>query len=317
MANKAYINDGSKWINFPAGNKNRIINGGMDFAQRGTSITRGSSDGYTLDRWYASGYGSGQAFTIAQSSASPPLGFNYFQRTTQSTANSTNCFITQSLEVGEVLPLRGSEITVSFYYRNVLNHTNTWIANVHYSTTSNVNLAHSGVTRTNLGTKTLQNSTQWVQESITVTVPSNASSLCIEFVNVNSTVINAQFDITGVQLETGSVITQFDRKNYQEEFLLCQRYYQYVYGISHGSFDTSYSVEGMVIGFNQMRTTPTVIYYDWVKHGHISGNTNYLPANYTMEVSTASMSLWWNTASAAYRGTGYRGAIGAYLQAEL
>jgi hypothetical protein len=65
------------------------------------------------------------------------------------------------------------------------------------------------------------------------------------------------FAITGVQLETGTVATPFERRHFGAELALCQRYYQYqltdarTYGNAGGYYVESYIVPAM-------RATPTV-----------------------------------------------------------
>ena len=70
------------------------------------------------------------------------------------------------------------------------------------------------------------------------------------------------FYLTGVQLEVGSVATDFEHRSYGEELALCQRYYQILAegagnGIGIGAF---YNTATMYLGpmtFNTMRATPT------------------------------------------------------------
>ena len=76
------------------------------------------------------------------------------------------------------------------------------------------------------------------------------------------------FDITGVQLEVGSVATPFEHRSYGEELALCMRYYQ-AHGQIHGNVIRTNYVNGNVNdsghGYSElmqypvpMRATPTV-----------------------------------------------------------
>jgi len=207
--------------------KNFLINGAMELAQRGTSQSLGTGNAYGLDRWFTTGFGSGQAFTVAQGTSNPPTGFRYYQSITQSSASSTNYFIAQFLETSDVLRMAGKTVTLSYLYKIPTNFSSAWTVTAYYSTATDGNLAPYN-TRTSIASSTLTNTTSWTAGNpLTFTVPSNATSFSIEFGNSNSTVNGANFQFTGVQLELGSVATPFSRTGatLQGELALCQRYY--------------------------------------------------------------------------------------------
>jgi hypothetical protein len=97
--------------------------------------------------------------------------------------------------------------------------------------------------------------------------------------------------ITGVQLEVGSSATGFEYRNFQQEFALCQRYWQtsYIYGSAVPIANTtngSVACFSTVAGGNYqclmncpykvtMRTTPTVTTYNYQgTSGAIGGSSN-------------------------------------------
>ena len=73
---------------------------------------------------------------------------------------------------------------------------------------------------------------------------------------------NATYEITGVQLEVGSVATDFEHRSFGQELALCQRYYQVVAeGANHliGSvFTVSSYIYCVVDLLVTMRATPTI-----------------------------------------------------------
>jgi len=101
-----------------------------------------------------------------------------------------------------------------------------------------------------------------------------------------ATTTNATFDITGVQLEVGSIATEFEHRPYAEELALCQRYYQQVVGYSdmvcvgpgrsNGTTNAPFSVPLSV----PLRASPTINSCNWaVFTPHVQANiNNHTPA---------------------------------------
>jgi len=98
-------------------------------------------------------------------------------------------------------------------------------------------------------------------------------------------------EIAQVQLELGSVATEFEHRSYGEELALCQRYYQKSFDkdtyagstSSHGSVDLYGSADGTNILAKisypvHLRTnTPTIYIYNPINNGN-SGNAHVLSA---------------------------------------
>ena len=253
-----------------AAGKNFLINGGMDFFQRNTWA--GSSN-WSLDRWFVTNYGSNQnGMTVTQGTTNPPAGFKYYMKVLTASTTYTNCTIAQSLETIDVLRLAGKTVTLSFYYRVPIAWTYNWGYNVFYSTNTDQNLnpsvsgnvtvsSSSGVIVTNVVNNT------WTYVTKTFTVPSNATSLAVEFEQYNNIISGSEIDITGVQLEIGSVATPFSRAGglIGLEQQLCERYYQLVPNFPQvltylSSFGNSYS--SIQPYRTPMRIAPILTYVD-------------------------------------------------------
>jgi len=257
----------------PLSHRNLIINGAMQVAQRGTSVTGSTANTYqTCDRWYhiASGatYNSSQeSLTIGQTDI--PRQFQYFLRFDETTGNN-NSGIEQRVE--NILSIAGETVTLSFYAKGTnpgggsmqIEFDEYWDGSAQTQNTESFTLTSSWQRFT--FTRTLTDPTG-------KTIGSN-SFLGIKFrqptVDTNT---NAwTLDITGVQLEVGSVATPFEHRSYGEELARCQRYF---YGInqytnSRGgtgwafiatavAYDTSHMTASLNLPVT-LRTTPTISY---------------------------------------------------------
>ena len=251
--------------------KNRIINGAMAIAQRGTSFTLGANTGgYTLDRWEYNAFSTTGAYSVAQSSTVPNGNFTYSSlltvTATVTPTGSDYYFYQTKIEGYNSADLgwgtaNAQNVTVSFWIRSSVTGTYSFHlinanVNLSYIATFSITAANTWqyVTLTIPGPTTgTWNTTNGVgiyagidlgmgasRQTTANTWSSGASFFCGTSSNTqwisNS---GATLYITGVQLEKGSTATSFDYRPYGTELALCQRYYEtlgdHYYGSQNGT----------------------------------------------------------------------------------
>lgn len=274
-----------------AGLRNKIINGKMEIAQRGTSFPAASS--FVVDRWSPTFAGSTGVVDITQSSDVPSG--NEFQsslRLTVSTADasiaSTDRYqIRQIIEGYNARDLIGRAFTLSFWVRSSK-------TGVHC-----ISLANAGDDRSYVVEYTINVANTWEKKSVTVggglitagtwdwtngrglwifwTLAAGSSfhatpnvwndsvfRATANQVNCLDTIGNV-FAITGVQLEVGSVATPFEHRPYGMELALCQRYYYRIDGSTPGSrcgpgLSATSTIANVIVNFPvTMRVRPTAL----------------------------------------------------------
>jgi hypothetical protein len=203
---------------------NVIINGNFDIWQRGTSFTAASE--YTADRWYWNHYGKGgDDSTIARGehSVGDINGARYFLKVTHNDTASAHHWLYYVLETQDTLKLAGQEVTLSFYYKNPANATNTWEVVAASSTSADTKSVANEAAITGT-TTTLTNSATWVKKTVTFTVPSTCKTLTLRWYSLNNEVADEVFNLSQVKLELGDTATTYQPRSYAEELALCQRY---------------------------------------------------------------------------------------------
>ena len=276
--------------------RNALYNGDMRIAQRGTSFTFASTSQYTLDRWYVDQYGAAGNGTVSQIQS----GLQNFANALQLASTSTvlgNWYISQSLETRDVVRFQGQPVTFSFWFRTPTPFTQSWQVYVSYSTVTDQKLPDFGTQGTTIisifpsfGT------TNWTYFQGTGFLPLNATSLAVQFFNYNNVVNGAQVQITGVQLEKGTVATPFEVRPYGVELQLCQRYYQEMpntNGVHFTGGARLFGVTNATAGTNilsslylttPMRSAPTPTYYGG---GSSTGTYNINTSSSGSSVSTS------------------------------
>jgi hypothetical protein len=206
-----------------AGHRNRLINGGMQIDQRNSGASVSSSTGvatYTVDRWYV--YATGAAVT-AQRITSSNTTFTSAVRITGAASNTAVSF-GQRIEVQNSYDLAGKTVTLSFYAASSASITLTWKA--YYA-----GAADNFTTQTQSNTGTQATTSTLTKYSATFTLPSAATTGVSIEIGVAGAFTSGTFDLTGVQLELGSVATPFERRSFGQELVLCQRYYEKSYDV--------------------------------------------------------------------------------------
>jgi len=235
-----------------AGERNRIINGGMDIWQRGTSTTNVGT-AYLADRW---AYQFTTGGTVSQETSSLPTGSRYAWKYVASASN-TYLQTGQQIEYINCLDLQNTTVAISFMARAVTSNVGSTALTVRTRTIAGVDGACIFVGSAADTAITL--TTAWTRYTVTRTLPSTFGSLSLEFA-LGSHVSGDGIMLSPVQLEPGAVATPFERRSYGLELALCQRYYETgdgnITGYTSGGIGNTNTVYFKAI----KRATPTLAY---------------------------------------------------------
>ena len=265
MADSAQTN-GVAWSEQSLGYRNVVINGAMQVAQRGTSVSGITTAGYrTADRYNLPVDSLGTWTQSVENDAPTGSGFRKSLKMLCSTADATPaagdyCFLSQVLEGQNVQQfLKGTAsakaFTLTFWVKS--NVTGTYIAEIY-------DLDNS---RQVSASYTISASATWEKKTITFPADTtgafdndNAGSMQVDFFLAAGTnwtggtlqttwasatlnkrasgqtnvaaATNNYWQITGVQLEAGSVATPFEFEDIGTTIAKCQRYYAKSYSLA-------------------------------------------------------------------------------------
>ena len=258
-------------------NFNPVINSAFQVWQRGTSIA-GSTTAFSADRWQSYRAVAGSTYSRQATGDTTNLPFIQYclrmQRDSGNTATN-GIFLWQNFETINSVPFAGKTVTFSFYARKGANYSSTSDAlpyQVYTGTGTDQNqlAGYTGQVTAISGTATL--TTTWQRFTATATLASTATEINTQFYfNPTGTAgANDYAEITGIQLEVGSVATPF--KTYagtiQGELAACQRYYYRTTSDSaysvHSTFGAGFSTTVAYVTMQMpvtMRIEPTAIDY--------------------------------------------------------
>ena len=276
---------GRVYATAPLSNRNLIINGAMQVAQRGTSETGVTSDGYrTCDRFRCA-IGTLGTWTISQDTSAPDDFSSSFKLlcTTADASPSANDYVVvqqrieaQSLQHLSFGTSSAKKLTLSFWVKSnktgaaslefinfdnsdksaypsyTINAADTW----EYKTVT-VSGDTSGGPDNNNGAGL--EIAFWLNGGSTFTGGSHTTSFGT-FTNSNRNTsnlgvggaVNDYWQITGVQLEVGDTATPFEHRSFGDELARCQRYFcqSYPHGTVAGSASANTHLRKLANGEN-------------------------------------------------------------------
>lgn len=201
--------------------RNRLINGGMAIDQRNAgasqTITAAAALAYTVDRWYA--YCTGANVTGQRVAGT---GSDQYRYQFTGAASVTAIGFGQRIEQLNCYDLNGTTATLSVDLANSLLTSVTWTA--YYATTADTFGTLASPTRTQIATGTFTVTSTLTRYSTQISIPA-AATTGIEIVFTVGAQTSGTWTIGDVQLEPGSIATPFERRPYQMELALAQRYY--------------------------------------------------------------------------------------------
>ena len=264
------------WANPPSGNA--IINGAFDIWQRGTTFTNPVSDTFTADRFRIIYNGTGASRLVTRQALTPGdiagYGGQYFTKIDTTVAGTGATLYRFYTQIEDVRTFAGQTATFSFYIKAAANTT--------VDIAFGQSFGSGGSTFNTTGVTTgLAVTTSWQRVSATVALDSVVGKTIGDGSQLQAQIrlpINAvhTFDITGVQLETGTVATPFRRNanSLQGELAACQRYYQRV---TAGGLFGSVSLQGSAASTTVARVdfplkTPLRIAASAVESGNVTLN---------------------------------------------
>jgi hypothetical protein len=246
-------------------NRNLVINGAMQVAQRGTSATGVNVGAYnTVDRFqYAVGSNGGSgALTVSQSTEAPAGFSNSFKfevTTTDTLTGSENILIRHRLEGQDVQRFKfgssaAESVTISFWVKSSLTGTfgleliagpdaNITALQAYTVSTANtwqyVSLTFAGSTNYSIPNDNARGfDVIWMLDSGPDDILDPYAFAAESFFRAPTGQVNfmatsgATFQITGVQLEVGDTATPFEHRSYGDQLAACQRYLYRLTGFS-------------------------------------------------------------------------------------
>jgi hypothetical protein len=216
---------------------NPVLNSSFQVWQRGTSISNfGFFTLYTADRWSFLSVNSGRTISRQLTNDTTNLPFiQYCARVQRDSGNTDTTYMqfANGFETINTIPFKGKTITFSFYARKGANYSQSadkLRARIITGTGTDQNVNSGGYTgAVDLLDFDATLTSTWQRFQGTVSVPTTVNEMATAFTAYPTGTAGANdwFEVTGVQVDIGSVALPFrtNQPTFATELAACQRYY--------------------------------------------------------------------------------------------
>lgn len=242
-----------------AGFRNRVINGGCQVRQRSPTILTATPTYGTVDQYLASCNGSGLSGQVQEISSAAYLATGYGVGILGSWTSGAPQIETR-IEAANTFDLNNQTITVSGVMVHSIGSTRNMQVRLNRPTTTPDVFSAQTVIATSPTFSAASGAAVPFSFTVTLGASDATNGLAIQvYDTAPSTVSSKVFSIGEVQLERGTVATQFERRPYGLELALCQRYLQPLEG-GYAGFANGSTVAEVALTFPvPMRASPTIV----------------------------------------------------------
>ena len=294
--------------NVRSGRKNVVINGNFSVWQRALSQT---ASGYgSDDRWinYTTGATqmvSRQTFALGQTDV--PANPKYYARTVVGSVAGAGNYVIKAQNIEGVQTFQGTTATISFWAKADASK-NIAVECVQYFGTG----GSPSTQVSEIGVTTVALTTSWAKHTVSVAIPSIAGKelgtdgndyLGVYLWMDAGSSFNARtnslghqsgtFEFSQVQMESGSVATDFEPRTVGEEYAMCQRYYEFGKFFSAGAPNVGTTYHAGTVTFAvDKRVFPTIVKNDTSASTVITNRRIHEFSLYTTSTSNAISSFY-------------------------
>lgn len=256
-----------------SGRKNFFINGDMRIAQRGTSFPTPTSTDYTLDRWSILFVtGADQPDAVSQVGLASPdnatLPFDKFLRIDMPAGVTGSAEIVQKIE--DINRFRSNKTyTLSFFAKADIAET------IQIIQTQDYGVGGSADDITVAATAAVTTSWQKFEKPITLSDYSGKTigTDSVFSLAFRTDISNQVLELSNIQLEEGTIATDFEDRSPAGELALCQRYFQNRLSILHQATASIAGRETIALPV-QLRAAPTITFTAGSGSGHTVTDLN-------------------------------------------
>ena len=269
-------------------NRNLVINGDFQIAQRGTSHTYSNNQsGYhSLDRIYSACFSSGGTLALSQQHAGyDNVDSPKFLRATTAGTGGAGATVYSQHSIEDIEQFSNKQVTISFMVK--ANASTTFqLRRQYYYGSGGTSTEYSGFVDVPVTTSWTKFTHTFSAVDFSSKTIGSSNSYALMFYwstdQGSNTVRDGNIDITNIQLELGDTATPFEHRSYGDELAKCQRYYEQnhpAFGIWCGGDNFRTSISFAV----SKRANPTIGIIDsngYHEHTNLAGYNGLSSINY-------------------------------------